>query len=32
VKAAELARENDFFGALDLPDFEIAAIGGRSLR
>jgi len=29
---AELAHENNIFAALDLPSFEIVAIGGRPLR
>lgn len=32
VSPAELAHENNFFAALDLPSFKIVAIGGRPLR
>jgi len=32
INPAELAHENNFFAALDLPSFKIVAIGGRPLR
>jgi hypothetical protein len=32
VTPEELARENDFFAALDLADFKIVAMGGKPFR
>jgi len=32
VSPAELAHENNFFAALDLPRFKIVSISGRPLR